>query len=300
MDTKQFVEKELKEAVEDREKTLKSANKELQELKEYEEIIKKLNISETTDAIEKVKAANGKSVRIVTYGFKNVDYDHKVQELKYDGGRVLVDGYVSVPLIGRDAVVSIIDAETEEVIFDNPYYKENVAIQKAYLLGKKAGLEEIESEKKSAESRKAWAKERYEETEKAFKKAEGWFEEGKKYIYPQKTENWQECVYYRASDIYHGWDVENALQIIKALDEGKEMKDVEKLIDEGHSGASFGMLCRIVLHFSKRGPEFFREKSDGYKYAKGEDKEKYDKMLEEVEAKNAQYEKELKNEGISK
>lgn len=301
MDIIKFKEEELAKSANDRDKTIKSVSSEIVKLNKLEETIKKMDIAEKVepDIFEVLKKVSGRDVLIVSYEYGELE-KYSIQPLDYSAKRILVDKCISIPVIGEDCIVSIVDAKTKEVIFDNPYYNENTAIQKAHLLGKKAALEDIDVQKSYERSRKQWADERHNDMIKAFEKAEGWFEEGKKYIYPQKEAEWQECVYHRASGLYCGIDLINALEIMKALDEGKEIKKVEKLISKVHSGASFGMLCSIVLHFSKRGPEFFRAESLDYKNAEGDEKEKYDKMLEEVETKNKRYEKELKDEGASK
>ena len=45
----------------------------------------------------------------------------------------------------------------------------------------------------------------------------------------------------------------------KALEQGETIEEATKIAeDAGHSGASWGMMMRIVTTFSKQGPAFYR------------------------------------------
>lgn len=82
-----------------------------------------------------------------------------------------------------------------------------------------------------------------------------WKKRGEALIYPERKENWHKCVEGRAIDLYHGCDLVNALKVMEALEEGKTIEEATKIAnDAGHSGASWGMLMKIVSTFSKQGP----------------------------------------------
>ena len=101
-------------------------------------------------------------------------------------------------------------------------------------------------------------------------------------------ELWKYCVDVRAHDLYHGNDLENALDIMECLDNGGTIEEANKILDdENHSGTSYGITLSIVLSFSKRGPEFYRA-------VRGADiSERQMKELEKIEKENADYEREL-------
>ena len=91
-----------------------------------------------------------------------------------------------------------------------------------------------------------------------------WIEEGKKIIYPERYEEWEECVGIRASDIYHGRELDNALEIMMALEEDASMEEVKEIFDkQNHSGASAGIVRSIVFSFSNKGPEFWEATNYG-------------------------------------
>lgn len=266
---------------------------------EYANLVQKFNalkdtFAKETDTIKKLTAANGREVEITTYSWRSLNIE-KIQPLKYEGERVLINGCMSTPLIGDDCIVTIKDAKTGEIIYSNPYYKDPLPIQKGIILGLEKGEKSLAFEEESVKYWENYYKETYERTLKSIDNIPQWIEEGKKYIYPEKLDEWEECVCYRAADLYHGSELVNALQIMKALDEGKTLEEVKPMIDEGHSGMSFSMLCKIVLHFSKRGPEFCRKFSHQYEFAEGKEKEELEAYYKNIEEKNAEYEKNLQN-----
>lgn len=264
MDVNEFIEKERKEAEEERETTLARYKRKREQFETKKTLFDMMlnNFPEKTDTAEKLEKANGREVVAETNKFSYlkenvVKYDGK---LKFDRNshRINLDGW-SIPLITDDTKIkSIIDATTGEVIFENKYIDQPSFIQTAILFGKEAGLAELKRAENQVEWSKNYANESYSKTIEALEKIPAWIEQGKKLIYPEKLDQWKQCVCSRAADLYHGSELVNALEIMEALDAGKDIKEVNKLVDEGHSGASFGMLCKIVVNFSKRGPEFVR------------------------------------------
>lgn len=143
--------------------------------------------------------------------------------------------------------------------------------------------------KTKAEHKKAmeeWRRE-YEEREakartEAQSNIEVWYERGKKVIYPEKWDKWHKCVEARASDLYHGADLVNALDIMEALRYGEPMEKVTAIFEKAnHSGASAAMVLRVVTNFSDRGPEFYRANCGHEIDAQTED------VLQKIEAENA-------------
>lgn len=135
-------------------------------------------------------------------------------------------------------------------------------------------------------AKKQWAREYEEREAKARAEAQGnievWYERGKKVIYPEKWDKWHKCVEARASDLYHGADLVNALDIMEALRYGEPMEKATEIFDKAnHSGASAAMVLRIVTNFSDRGPEFYRAN------CRHEIDEQTEEVLQKIEAENA-------------
>lgn len=68
--------------------------------------------------------------------------------------------------------------------------------------------------------------------------------------YTKNQSEWEECVTIRENDLYKGTDVDDALEIMKILDEFYE-KINNKLDEQGYSGISMAMLKSIVKYFHK-------------------------------------------------
>ena len=153
---------------------------------------------------------------------------------------------------------------------------------------KVVGMSKKDFEVRQARLHKEMEEKRAAEEKKAEEKIPEWIERGKKFIYPQQEEMWKYCVDVRAHDLYHGNDLENALNIMECLDNGGTIEEANKILDdENHSGTSYGITLSIVLSFSKRGPEFYRA-------VRGENiSERQMKELEKIEKENADYEREL-------
>lgn len=120
-------------------------------------------------------------------------------------------------------------------------------------------------------------------------KIEKWIEEGKKYIYPQRLDEWKKCVEIRANDLYEGDELQNALDIMKVLEEGGSLQEAhDVLYNFGHSGTSYFMTISILLSFAKKGPEFVQnEEPDYYK--------RNIEYIQKILSQNAKYEKDAKN-----
>ena len=82
---------------------------------------------------------------------------------------------------------------------------------------------------------------------------------GEKLIYPQRMEEFKKLVKIRATDLYKGWDVEQALDIMEALEEGTPIPYlVHDFENAGHTGLSATATRGYVMRYSKNGEEFFR------------------------------------------
>ena len=62
----------------------------------------------------------------------------------------------------------------------------------------------------------------------------------------------------RASDLYHGMELDNCLDIVKVLNNGGSLDEARAMINnQGHSGMSFGLVRNMVKEFCERGNEFY-------------------------------------------
>lgn len=149
---------------------------------------------------------------------------------------------------------------------------------------KVTGETKLEYEQSREKWRRDFEERQAQARQTAKQKAEGWYERGLKMIYPQKADKWRQCVESRVSDIYNGYDLVNALDIMEALEQGKSIEEATAIFDgAGHSGASAGMVLRIVVNFSKRGTEFYRANVDKEVAERNAD------ALALIEATNATY-----------
>ncbi len=148
---------------------------------------------------------------------------------------------------GESVVVSFNghDLYSCDVTMDSAY-KEVLGLTKAEFNRKR---EEWRKEDKEAQERKK---------AKVQEQIPYWLEKGSNLIYPERAEEWKQCVEARASDLYQGWDLNAAIEIMEMLENGATIDDAKEALDnQDHSGASYGMVRSIVFSFSKKGPEFY-------------------------------------------
>lgn len=143
-------------------------------------------------------------------------------------------------------------------------------------------------------SRKTWLKNQKkneEETEKLIAKLEKkaqqelptWIEEEKKYIHSEKISNWKNICIGCANGDYYGLEIESALEIMKMLEDGQSLKKIkEKVLEDGHSGATYSRTMNIVLLYANRGPALFKFMNRRYCYNEGK---KYVEKIEEINKK---------------
>jgi hypothetical protein len=83
-------------------------------------------------------------------------------------------------------------------------------------------------------------------------------EKGKKVIFPERYEAWEQFVKDNVDDIYGGQDIATAVKIMEALEAGASMDQVKLMFEkQRYSGSSSGRVRRIVFAFSSQGPEFW-------------------------------------------
>lgn len=188
---------------------------------------------------------------------ENIEFDAPWGEaMKIEAGGSLI-------LNGPNDIYGIQKAEFENTYASTGKDKAEALKEAISLLG--ISKDEV-AEDKVAEDE--WLKE-YEERQareiaEAKAKIPAWVEKGASITYPERMESWKECVKARADDIYHGKELDEAIQLMEMLDSGASMEDVIKTFNEqGHSVASGSMVRRILFHYSKKGPEFFESTALG-------------------------------------
>ena len=91
-----------------------------------------------------------------------------------------------------------------------------------------------------------------------------WIKEGEALIFPERHKKWKECVKARAADIYHGQDLDMALDIMKALDVGASIEEAQDIFNhQSHSSVTDSFVRNMIFSFSSRGPEFWEATAYG-------------------------------------
>lgn len=155
---------------------------------------------------------------------------------------------------------------------------------------KVTGKTKEEFEEAERKWREEYRRKEAEESAKAEAAIPSYIEAGKGIVYPQKLDEWEKCVRGRVSDLYHGADLANAIEAMKELEKTGDFAKAKKVIDNAnHSGASYGMVMRIIVNFSKKGPDFYEFMEPEYS-KEPKTKAFLDKLREEnkkYEAENA-------------
>ena len=106
-------------------------------------------------------------------------------------------------------------------------------------------------------------------------------ERGMKLIPNAKRNEWEECIDLCAQGAFGGLDIDSALDIMEALDNGVSIDEIKQMLENlGLSGYADSIIRSIVLRFSNEGPKFWRET------AVFEITPEQEKILIEIENKN--------------
>lgn len=149
-------------------------------------------------------------------------------------------------------------ARGEHVFFDfngHILHSDTVSMDSAYM--EVMGCTKAEHDQKMNELSEKSKKEQNAVEQKTKESIPLWIERGKALIFPEKYAEWEQCVQTRATDLYHGTDLDSALEIMEALNKGVSMEEAKKIFDsQGHSGMSGTIVKNIIFAFSSKGPEF--------------------------------------------
>ena len=165
---------------------------------------------------------------------------------------------------------------------DVTLYSDNITLDSAYMEVYDCTREEfflkIEEEIANATT---WQKEREKWAEE---KTAELIERGKSLMYPQRFKEWEQEMNNIQFLIYFGDDIEEALNIMEAIENGNPIeKIVEKYKDRRKNSFSDRVVRELVLKYSKNGNLFFIETHEG----KWKDEDH--KFLTETSSKNLEY-----------
>lgn len=131
-------------------------------------------------------------------------------------------------------------------------YSKNVTLDSAYLeVYGYTYSELIRYEAKIREERK-------ERKENARKKKAEWIARGHKFISKELWEEWEKVIDICIEGIYNGREIESALNIIEAYENGSSMEKLKIIIDE-HNDRTYIFLKSIITSFFSKGEELFQE-----------------------------------------
>lgn len=154
------------------------------------------------------------------------------------------------------------------------------------------GKTKAESDEIVAERRRESKERESRELAEARKKIPTWVEMGSAYIYPERVEEWTRCVDIRANDLYHGTEIDLALNLMQKLESGASIEEVKDIFTgQSVRSANFVRMVRsIMLRFAKRGIEFY----EGTAEKELTDEEK--RIIEDMKKENARLDEIHRNE----
>lgn len=137
-------------------------------------------------------------------------------------------------------------------------YSDTVTMDSAYL--EVTGENKADYEKTKEKFFKKMKAEREKIKSSAQDNIPNWIERGHNLISEDKWEEWDKVVPVRASDLYHGMELDNTLQIQEILMSDYSEETFEKakkcMEEQGHSGMSWSLVCAMIREFCEHGKEF--------------------------------------------
>lgn len=89
-------------------------------------------------------------------------------------------------------------------------------------------------------------------------------EKGHEILDSKFHERWDEAVPVRVGDIYHGMELQAALDVIELLNKGENEAAKKKLFGQGHSGMSASITLALIGVFCDNGKKFVKEVEEIY------------------------------------
>ena len=132
----------------------------------------------------------------------------------------------------------------------------DMSLDDAYMLCTGKTLEQFNKEQE--ESRQRLIQEEEEHKRKIPELSKYWIEEGHKVLSKDKWEMWDKRVPIRLGDLYKGMELGQCLDIIKTVKE-KSIQDGIDVMNNLHSGISWGLMKSMIREFCDRGNEFLEQ-----------------------------------------
>lgn len=133
-------------------------------------------------------------------------------------------------------------------------YSDKVTIDSAYKLV--TGKTKSEYDKEQEDYRKRLELKELEHIARIPALTKEWVEKGILILSNDKWALWENIVPIRLSDLYHGMELKACLDIVTILKTGDFEGAKKELENQGHSGASYGLVCSMVNKFADNGPDF--------------------------------------------
>jgi hypothetical protein len=134
-------------------------------------------------------------------------------------------------------------------------YSDTVTMDDAYLAV--TGKTKEEYDKMEQEWRDEYDKKEKEHQAKIPELTDEWIKKGHDILAEKYWSDWDICVPIRLGDLYHGFELGCCLDIVKILNGGRSLEEAKtKIVDQGHSGMSWGLVVGMVKSFCDRGAEF--------------------------------------------
>lgn len=139
---------------------------------------------------------------------------------------------------------------------DHMLYSDNVTVDSAYI--EIIGKTKAECDKEQEEWREDYKRREEEHKKKIHELTVEWIERGHKILDEKYWSEWDKCVPIRLGDLYHGMELGNCLDIVKALNNNCNIDEAKNIIgNQDHSGMSYSLVRLMVKSFCDRGQEFF-------------------------------------------
>lgn len=267
---------------------LEKLNKEIENAQTHlHEIETKADFPKETDTLAKLKNASDKMVEI-EIGLGKIGSEKKTGVLKLENGNVSLDGKGSYPITGinNHGIKSIVDAETKEVVFENPWYDENdLSVQDGKLFGKKFAVKKAEEEIDNLKRDKEKLAEKIEEMGQLAEIVPTLIEKGENLVFPSMANEWREYVNENAPTSLK--ELQSAVELMETLSKDETLNKANKqaeIIFERSKWSQFNstLVLNAVTSFSQQGPEFYQKVT-------GENP----KWVQEVAKQNAKLKEEL-------
>lgn len=268
MDLRTFKEEQVKKMFDEKRKFLEKSFAQKNNLNFLKGYIEKL-VPVKNEIIPILEKLNGRDVEITLYNqVSNKHTIYKNQKLHIENNNITIDDYILYPLIGIEGVYKIKDLASSKVIYQNKLWMEEIAIQKAFLVGKEEAEKEIQRREEEIKAFDEIIESNFEDKSYAIQNIDKWISQGASYLYPQYKDEWKEYVCSRVAsefNVYNGRDVEITIKILDMLDRKEPNEAISKIIKNIEYEEIKYSIGKAVFEFSKDGVEFYSQNKELFK-----------------------------------